>query len=85
MATFTITNNLSATEPVIPNAGDKTGPKKSVYKFNTIEVPLPRTNLKVALAPTESVALTTTDLVEVEFYDVMKDNNTIPGLGIVKS
>ena len=95
MATFTITNNRSASEAIESvvgrdgiaryNAGAETGPYPVKTKFNDIAVPLPRTNLKVVLAPSASVALTTTDLVEIEFYRVLRDSASIPGLGIVES
>lgn len=104
MATITIINTLSAEEKIMTvenregveflNAGAKTGPYPTEYKFNSIALPLPRTNLKVNLLPGgvagdtstsadgSFVVLTTSDLIEVEFYKVMKANESIPGLDI---
>lgn len=98
MAQFTIYNTLSAEQPVghitrdgvdYYNAGAETGPYPVKTKFNEIEVPLPRTNLKVKLAPGADPAGTsadgstlvvdTTDLIEIEFFKVLgniTDDNT---------
>ncbi len=103
MATFTLKNTLSATEPIptsldgrdasnepysaagAMNPGSQTGPMASNYKFNTISVPVPRSNLQIKIPadPTKTVTITTTDLVETVFYENL--TGKIPGLEVTKS
>lgn len=81
------------------NAGAETGPYPVKTKFNNVAVPLPRTNLKVVLVPGAKTTLAegeenpagsffeveTTDLVETEFFRIMRDTKSIPGIAIVET
>ncbi len=49
------------------NAGSQTGPKASIYKFNTISMPIPRSNLKVEIPAGESYEFITEDEKDIEF------------------
>lgn len=66
------------------NPGSQTGPKASNYKFNTIMLPVPLTNLQVAIPADDGtdanvITLVANTLIEEEFYKTLQ----IPGLTIV--
>lgn len=78
MATIYIVNNKRADEKVIDNAGAKTGAKKSEFKFNTFMLPLPATNVQVAIAPGEYATIVTSTLLEEKFFEALD----IPGVTV---
>lgn len=64
-------NTLSAVEAVVENPGAVTGPKASDYKYNTINVPMPKTNVQLALEAGASAAFETDSLTEAAFFHNM--------------